>query len=60
MEEKRVAKMKALIVATAEIEKSTLPILNQCIEDMIKGASIVNFQQVIYQLQYSLFEVSRE
>lgn len=46
METKRITKMKDCVLQCAEIEKSVIPIINTCIEGMIKAAGSVNSAQV--------------
>ncbi|XP_025113522.1 formin-binding protein 1-like isoform X2 [Pomacea canaliculata] len=45
METKRITKMKDCVLQCAEIEKSVIPIINTCIEGMIKAAGSVNSAQ---------------
>ncbi len=46
MDERRINKVRDYIKQTAEIERSVIPIINTCIDGMLKGAETVNAKEV--------------
>lgn len=45
MDERRIAKVKGFIMKTAETERSSIPIINRCIDGIIQAASIVDYNK---------------
>lgn len=50
MDERRIAKVKSFISKTSETERSTIPIMNHCIEGITKASSIVDYNKEMHQV----------
>ena len=48
MDEKRIARIQEFIRQTANIERNVIPIINACIDGMVKAADSIDSSQVCY------------